>query len=82
MAAANINVIAGRLELGRGDRRTIETCLLDPENSEWASVAEQVTVVVPFGKVDPDSGEQVGVPTPEQLSVAVANPAGAGYAYA
>lgn len=34
-----------------------------------ASVAEQVTVVVPFGKVEPDAGEQVTVPTPGQLSV-------------
>jgi hypothetical protein len=36
------------------------------------SVAVQVTVVVPFGNVEPEAGEQVGVPTPEQLSVAVA----------
>ena len=36
-----------------------------------ASLTEQFTVVVPFGKVDPDAGLQTGVPTPEQLSVAV-----------
>ncbi len=36
-----------------------------------ASVALQVTVVVPFGKNDPDAGLQVGVPAPEQLSLAV-----------
>ena len=35
------------------------------------SVTVQVTVVTPFGKVDPDAGEHTGVPTPEQLSVAV-----------
>jgi len=35
-----------------------------------ASVALQVTVVVPFGKNDPDAGLQV-VPAPEQLSVTV-----------
>jgi hypothetical protein len=36
-----------------------------------ASVAEQVTVVVPFGKVAPDAGTQVTALTPGQLSVAV-----------
>ena len=36
-----------------------------------ASFAVQVTVVVPFGKVEPDGGLQLPV-TPEQLSVAVA----------
>jgi hypothetical protein len=36
-----------------------------------ASVTEQLTVVVPFGKTDPDAGLHVGVPTPGQLSVAV-----------
>jgi hypothetical protein len=35
-----------------------------------ASVAEQVTVVVPTGKAEPDAGEQVTAPTPGQLSVA------------
>ena len=33
------------------------------------SVAVQVTVVVPFGKVEPEAGTQLTV-TPEQLSVA------------
>jgi hypothetical protein len=33
------------------------------------SVAEQVTVVTPLGKVDPDEGEQVTAPTPGQLSL-------------
>jgi len=37
-----------------------------------ASLTVQVTVVVPFEKTDPDAGLQVGVPTPGQLSVAVA----------
>ena len=36
-----------------------------------ASVTEQVTVVVPFGNTEPEVGEQVTLPTPEQLSVAV-----------
>jgi len=33
------------------------------------SVTLHVTVVVPFGNVEPDDGEHVGVPTPEQLSL-------------
>ena len=37
-----------------------------------ASLTVQVTVVTPFWKVDPDAGRQLGVPTPGQLSVAVA----------
>jgi len=36
------------------------------------SFTVQVTVVVPFGNVEPDGGEHMGVPTPGQLSVAVA----------
>jgi hypothetical protein len=39
---------------------------------EEASLTEQETVLTPFGKVEPDAGVQTGVPTPEQLSVAVA----------
>jgi multisubunit Na+/H+ antiporter MnhB subunit len=37
-----------------------------------ASVAVQVTVVTPRGKVEPDGGVQTGVNEPSQLSVAVA----------
>jgi hypothetical protein len=37
-----------------------------------ASLTEHVTVVTPFTKVVPDAGEHTGVPTPGQLSVAVA----------
>ena len=33
------------------------------------SVTLHVTVVVPLGNVEPDDGEHVGVPTPEQLSL-------------
>jgi hypothetical protein len=36
-----------------------------------ASSTLQVTVVVPFGKVDPDAGLHVGAPTPGQLSLTV-----------
>ena len=36
-----------------------------------ASVTEQFTVVTPFGKVEPLTGEQLGAPTPGQLSLAV-----------
>ena len=34
-----------------------------------ASLTVQLTVVVPFGKVEPEGGVQVGVPVPVQLSV-------------
>jgi hypothetical protein len=37
-----------------------------------ASLTVQLTVVVPFANVVPDAGVQAGVPTPGQLSVAVA----------
>lgn len=37
-----------------------------------ASLTVQLTVVVPFANVEPDGGVQTGVPTPGQLSVAVA----------
>jgi hypothetical protein len=36
-----------------------------------ASCTEQLTVVVPTGKFDPEAGEQTGMPTPEQLSETV-----------
>lgn len=36
-----------------------------------ASLTVQLTVVVPFGKVEPDGGVQTGVPTPVQLSETV-----------
>lgn len=36
-----------------------------------ASMTRQVTVVMPTGKLDPDAGEQVTAPVPEQLSPAV-----------
>ena len=39
------------------------------------SLTVHVTVVVPFGNVDPEAGLQVGAPTPGQLSLTV----GAGY---
>ena len=37
-----------------------------------ASLTVQETVVVPFVKDEPDAGAQTGVPTPGQLSLAVA----------
>ena len=37
-----------------------------------ASDTVHVTVVTPFWKVDPEAGTHDGVPTPVQLSVAVA----------
>jgi len=35
------------------------------------SVTVQVTVVVPLGKNEPEAGEQLGAPTPGQLSLTV-----------
>jgi hypothetical protein len=37
-----------------------------------ASLTVQLTVVVPLLKVEPEAGVQTGVPTPGQLSLAVA----------
>jgi hypothetical protein len=50
------------------------TVMLKVQDAELplASATMQVTVVVPFEKVEPEAGEQLGVPTPAQLSVAVA----------
>jgi hypothetical protein len=42
------------------------------EQVDWfpiASLTVQVTVVTPFGNVDPDAGLQDGAPTPGQLSL-------------
>ena len=36
-----------------------------------ASLTEQFTVVVPFANEDPGGGEQMGTPTPGQLSETV-----------
>ena len=49
---------------------TVTVKLHDAEFPD-ASVTEQVTVVTPFGNVAPDAGEQLGAPTPAQLSLAV-----------
>jgi len=35
------------------------------------SATVQVTVVVPFGKKEPEAGEHIGAPTPGQLSETV-----------
>ena len=48
------------------------TAKLQEECWPAASLTVQLTVVVPFGKNEPDSGLHDGVPTPGQLSVAVA----------
>ena len=37
----------------------------------WASVAEQVTVVLPSGKVEPEAGAHVTASVPSTASVAV-----------
>ena len=49
------------------------TVTVNEHEAELAEASEtvQVTVVVPFGKLEPEAGAQAGVPTPVQLSVAV-----------
>ena len=42
-----------------------------PAGLPAASLTEQVTVVMPFGKSEPEAGLHTTLPTPEQLSVAV-----------
>ncbi len=51
--------------------RTVTVKVADPVLPA-VSVAEQVTVVVPSGKVLPDAGVQTGVIEPSTVSVAVA----------
>jgi hypothetical protein len=64
-------MFAGQVTAGACVSLTVILKLQDDE-LPLASVTEQVTVVVPLEKVEPDAGEQLGVPTPAQLSVAVA----------
>ena len=49
------------------------TVTLNEQLAEFpaASLTLQVTVVVPFGKIAPETGAHEGVPTPGQLSLAV-----------
>lgn len=49
------------------------TVTVNEHEAELAEASDtvQVTVVVPFGKLEPDAGAQTGVPAPVQLSVDV-----------
>src|SRR5581483_10577806 len=67
----NAVTFAGQVSFGGSASATVTV----NEQVDWfakgeASVAVQVTVVVPFKKVEPDGGAQATV-TPAQLSVAV-----------
>jgi hypothetical protein len=70
VAAATKVMFCGHVIVGGCVSRTVtvneqEAVLLE------LSVTLQVTVVVPAGKLDPEAGEQVGAPTPGQLSLTV-----------
>jgi hypothetical protein len=71
VCAATAVTFAGQVIVGGCVSLTVTVKLQEPVLFEL-SVAVQVTVVVPLGKVEPERGLQTGVPTPGQLSVAVA----------
>ena|SRR5688572_10234650 len=60
-------MFAGQLIVGFCVSLTV-TVNEQPAVKPAASLTEQLTVVVPFRKVEPLGGLQVGAPTPEQLS--------------
>ena len=62
-------MLAGQLSVGLWLSLTV-TVKLHELPLPAASVTEQVTVVAPFAKAEPDEGLQVTVPTPAQLSLA------------
>jgi len=64
-------IFAGQTIVGACTSLTVTVNVHDEELLD-ASLTVQVTVVVPFGNAELDAGEQTGVPTPGQLSVAVA----------
>ena len=63
-------MLAGQVSVGAWASVTVTVKLL-LALLPLASLTEQLTVVVPAGKVEPDCGVHDGVPTPEQLSDAV-----------
>lgn len=73
-AAAMKVMLAGQVIVGGCVSRTVTVKEQLAELFE-ASLTVHVTVVVPTGNDDPDAGEQLGVPTPGQLSLT----AGGGY---
>ena len=70
LVAVVVEMLAGQLIVGSSVSLTVTVNEQVPELFA-ASLTVQLTVVTPFGKVDPDGGVQDGVPTPGQLSVAV-----------
>jgi hypothetical protein len=66
---ASVVMLAGTVTTGAVVSPTVTVKVLLPVLPA-ASVAEQVTVVVPIAKVEPDAGKQVGVDTPLVVSVA------------
>jgi hypothetical protein len=64
-------MLFGQVRVGNCASITVTVNEQLPE-SVPASVAEQVTVVVPFANVVPEAGTHVTAETPGQLSVAVA----------
>ena len=70
-ALSTVDIFAGQVITGG----VVSTTVTVNEQLPWlpdASVAAQVTVVVPKGKFVPDGGEHVAALTPGQLSVAAA----------
>ena len=64
----------GRVSTGGVVSTTVTVTLNDAEPVfPWLSVALQVTIVVPGGKVLPDGGLHVGVRAPSTTSLAVAS---------
>jgi hypothetical protein len=63
-------MFAGQVSTGGSVSLTVTVKLQLPALPA-ASVAEQVTVVVPFGKAVPEAGLHVSAPRPGQLSVAL-----------
>jgi hypothetical protein len=70
LASFVVVILAGQVITGGCVSFTVTVKLQFDEFFE-ASVTVQVTVVVPLGKVEPDAGTQVGLPTPGQLSLTV-----------
>ena len=62
-------MLPGNVNAGRVVSCTVTSKLALPE-LPWASVAEQLTVVVPSGNVEPEAGEQVGFIVPSTRSLA------------
>src|SRR5258706_327125 len=70
-------MFAGQVIAGACESVTVTVKVHEPV-LPLGSVAVQVTVVVPFTKVEPDAGEQLTVTVPAQLSFGV----GVGYSNA